>query len=391
MTRFGGTHSATASLTNIFEHEGLLDPVTGKPLTEAMIFGIGGGLGAGYILWEFKERDSANLVLGFRNRWNYQVDYVSNLCERLNIKIDMLETKSTNKAQDSIDEALENGKAVLLWTDKACIPYHGLLEEHKRHFFHLIGVHHNTGDTYTIDDIAPQAWTLSREELIEAHEPIATSNKQRTMTFDVPSKFDLKSAVMSGIQDHLEHLGRNSKTFSLPVYSKWAKMLMHPTNKKGWRTVFKERAGLYVTLCSTYEWITFDDTEGAGLRDFYAGFLTEADALLDADLTEAIQSYRSCARLWREFANIAFSDDVPGFAHAKALLQERYSSFAKQDVDTVSKNVRELNELEQKYHRKGFPLDDDAIDTLFEAMHHQLNVIYDAEQVALKHLKMAVS
>src|SRR5690606_29991666 len=213
-------------------------------------------------------------------------------------------------------------------------------------------------------DISPEAWTLTREELIEAHNPIATSNKQRTITFDLPSTFDLKSAITAGMQDHLEHLGSNSQTFSLPVYNKWAKMLVHPTNKKAWHTVFKERSGLYVTLCSTYEWIAFDDTEGAGLRDFYADFLTEADELLDADLTEAIQSYRTCAKLWREFANIAFSDDVPEFAHAKELLRERYTSFAKQEVDTVSKNVRELNALEEKYHRKDFPLNDKQVDTL---------------------------
>lgn len=94
--------------------------------------------------------------------------------------------------------------------------------------------------------------------------------------------------------------------------------------------------------------------------------------------------------MWREFANIAFSDDVPEFARAKELLRERYSGFLKQDLDIVSKNVRELNALEKQYHRQGFPLDDTQVNILFEAMHHQLNAIYDAELLAVQHLKSAM-
>lgn len=387
--QYGGIHSTTASLTNALAHEGVLNPKTRKPFTEAMILGIGGGLGAGYILWEFKGRDHANIVMGFRNRWNYQVEYLTNACNRLGINMDIRETKSTKRSQRTIDEALAHGKPIVVWTDKACISYHGLLEKHKRHFFYVIGVHGKTGDKYIIDDLAQNEWTLTIEAFIEAHEPI-TSNKQRTITFHPTHDIDLKLAVMDGIQDHLEHLGRDSETFSLPVYAKWAKMMIDPKNKKGWHTVFKKRAGLYVTLQSVYEGITFDDTDGAGLRDIYADFLTEVGKLIEADLRDAIQAYRTCAELWRGFANTAFSDDVPEFAHAKQLMQARYSNFAKQDVDALSKNVQDLNDLEERYINDNFPLNDKQVDTLFEAMHDRLNAIYDAEQAALKSLKSAI-
>jgi len=45
-------------------------PHTGKPFTEEMLLGIGGGLGMGYILWEFKKHDSAILAMAFQNKWN---------------------------------------------------------------------------------------------------------------------------------------------------------------------------------------------------------------------------------------------------------------------------------------------------------------------------------
>src|SRR5512134_1185588 len=50
----GGLHPETATLANVLANQGVVSGLTGEPLTEAAILGIGGGLGAGYILWEFK-------------------------------------------------------------------------------------------------------------------------------------------------------------------------------------------------------------------------------------------------------------------------------------------------------------------------------------------------
>ena len=50
----GGLHPETATLANVLANQGVVSGLTGEPLTEAAILGIGGGLGAGYILWEFQ-------------------------------------------------------------------------------------------------------------------------------------------------------------------------------------------------------------------------------------------------------------------------------------------------------------------------------------------------
>ena len=385
-----GVHSVTATLTHILKREGVSNPHTGKPFTEAMLLGIGGGLGAGYILWEFKERDSANIVQGFRNRWNYTVEFLNNACQRLNIKVDEQETGSQKKAQTNLDQALAQGKSVMAWVDKASIPYYGLPEEHKGHLVHVIAVNSKTEDTYHIHDLTKDEWTLTSEELGSARKPIP-SNKQRAITFHPSYEFDLLSAVLSGIHDHLEHLGRDSESFSLPVYSKWAKLMTHPKNKKSWKVVFKERAGLYVTLRSIFEGITLDDTEGAGLRDLYADFLTEANDILDADLSDAIRAYRTCAEAWRDFAHTALSDDVPEFKKTKELMQARYTHFANRDTEKYTQTMQELDALEPQYNKDGFPLDDQGVNQLFEAMQEKLNTIYEVEQTALQALKSAIS
>jgi hypothetical protein len=70
----GGLHPETATLTNVLANQGVFSGLTGEPLTEASILGIGGGLGAGYILWEFQSEHRGKihrgsvLTLGFRNQ-----------------------------------------------------------------------------------------------------------------------------------------------------------------------------------------------------------------------------------------------------------------------------------------------------------------------------------
>src|SRR5262249_32672272 len=87
-----GNHPNTAALMHVLAAQNVTAPHTGKPLSEALILGISGGLGAGYILWEFKGHGSPNIVQGFHNRWNYPVQYMTATCDRLGAKATVQET-----------------------------------------------------------------------------------------------------------------------------------------------------------------------------------------------------------------------------------------------------------------------------------------------------------
>jgi hypothetical protein len=90
----GGVHPDTHAIAGVLANRGLLAPHTGQPLTEAMVLGVGGGLGAGYILWEFKSHDYRTLVFGFRNSWQYPDRWASKTCARLGVPADVHETGS---------------------------------------------------------------------------------------------------------------------------------------------------------------------------------------------------------------------------------------------------------------------------------------------------------
>jgi hypothetical protein len=61
----GGKHPETATIRNLLAWHGVKAPHTSKPLSEPMVLGIGGGIGACYILSELKKRSTADIVLAF--------------------------------------------------------------------------------------------------------------------------------------------------------------------------------------------------------------------------------------------------------------------------------------------------------------------------------------
>ena len=115
----GGLHPETATLANVLANRGVVSGLTGEPLTEAAILGIGGGLGAGYILWEFKSHGEPILTLGFRNQWQYPAipGWTGKTLDRLGIEPDVHETGGANAAREALDARLDAGMPVIASVD----------------------------------------------------------------------------------------------------------------------------------------------------------------------------------------------------------------------------------------------------------------------------------
>jgi hypothetical protein len=100
-SRFGGVHAETATIANCLAAQGVTAPHTGAAWSEALLFGIGGGLGAGYILWEFKAHHAKVLVFGWNYRWNYPVEYQTGLCERIGVTAAVVEGRTARPGGDT--------------------------------------------------------------------------------------------------------------------------------------------------------------------------------------------------------------------------------------------------------------------------------------------------
>ena len=115
----GGLHPESATLANVLANQGVVSGLTGEPLTEATIFAIGGGLGAGYILWEFKSHEAPVLTLGFSNQWQYPSipGWTGKTLERLGIEAGLHETGGAKGAREALDAWLDAGVPVIASVD----------------------------------------------------------------------------------------------------------------------------------------------------------------------------------------------------------------------------------------------------------------------------------
>jgi hypothetical protein len=373
----GGVHPDTAGVANVLAHHGVVAGHTGEPLSEAMVLGVGGGLGAGYILWEFKAHGMPTLVVGFRNRGHYPDRWMRAVLERLAVPASHLETGGARTAARQLDAALAAGRPALATIDRQPIGYWHLPPELEGHGGYPVVVYAAEGDTVQVDDrmLAPR--TVLRSTLDAARGRVG-SYKHRLCVIE-PDRDELpvallRDAVRAGLEDAAEYLGSRSDSFSLPAWRKWARMMTGST-AKAWPTVFASGHGLASALLATYEGIQPVGLYGGHLRDLYADFLDEAAGLLESPrLSDAASAWRDAAALWQELADVALP--VDGFGRIRELLAEVHSTVV--EGGDASAPAGELWELRRALDVDP-PVDPGA---LFPAMGSVLERIYDAERAA---------
>lgn len=389
-TQLGGAHPETASLTNVLASAGVRNPRTGAPYSESLLLGIGGGLGAGYILWEFQEHQTKVLVMGFHNNWQYPMRYYQNLCDRIGVTITMPDTGGRKAAGEMLDNALAKGQAAVAWVDRAHLPYLQLPDAMKGHIGHMVAVCGMDGTDMLVDDRAAAPFRVPSDIFADARARIG-SYKNRLLLVENAHPVDLVDAVNAGLHAFVEHLSSTSDSFSLPTLRKWGRMMTDEKNKKGWPVVFKDRRGLYSTLRSTFEAVELDNG-GGGLRSVYAGFLEEAaDVTGNHALNDTAQHYRDLAAQWSRLAEAMLPDEVEPLRETKALLRQRHAVLmqggdAWQSTKPITGQLRQMS----SQLNLAFPMDDAGIKNLFGAIQEHLMGIYEAEVKALAALKSVI-
>ncbi len=391
---FGGIHPETATIANCLRYLGVEDPATGKPFSEAMLFGIGGGLGACYILWEFKEHSRPAIVFGFQHQFNYPVRYVTTLCERIGVTAEIHETGGMKKAGQTLRDALAAGSPAILWLERELLDYYNRDADDTGWFSWVVTAcgYDAAADTYTIDDTGVQPFTVPSASLTAARQRIP-SFKNRLLLLSPSEEIDLPAAVTAGIRGNIEHLGSKSTSFALPTLRKWARMLADTKNAKGWPTVFAGGKCLFSGLVSVYEGIVHEGSDGTALRGMYADFLTEAAAVLDSSaLGDAAAEYRAIGAKWQTLAEMALDPGVEPLAAARTLLdgrEEAIKNGGDDQADTIVGLGKEFEAMRPIVDAE-FPCDEAWINDLFARMQAQVNDIYAHEQAALDMLRGAL-
>ena len=393
----GGLHPETAAIANVLAHHGIV--VDGQPVTEALVFGVGGGPGAGYILWEFAKHSSKDLTLGFRNQLQYPDRWLAKTLGRLGVRFDVHYTSGRKGASARLTEELAVGRPCLVRPDWALIGYWGLPESYSGHGGHTVIAYRAEADVVFVDDRNVSPLSVEREKLDVARDRV-TSYRNALHSID-PATGDIKSgtlrsAVESGLADFVEHLSARSDSFSLPAWRKWSRLLTDTRNAKAWPKVFGDRQGLAGALLSTWEGVMPMGMTGGHLRDLTADFLDEAaDLLGDERLRGPAGQFREAAAAWQRVAVTALPDEVPDFVRLRELTTEIRESVADpSSVDPAADGVRavaeELWAVRRRLDRE-FPLDGRAVGELLEALSAAIARVFELETAAVSHLRKLVA
>ena len=296
----GGIDGDTAAFASVLANLGVVH--SGDPLSEAMILGVGGGLGAGYILWEFEAHSFPVLTLGFRRLWQYPARWAEETAERLGLHAELHETGGAKGAAAALDAQLEKGLPAIVWIDSYTLGHRNEPEWRSGYGGPPLIVYERSGDSYAIDDRSAARITVPGERLAAARARVG-SYKHRLITIDPERvELDLRPAVEAGLRLQVEHLSATSDSFSLPAWRKWARMTTDARNKKGWPTVFADGHGVGSLRASIYA----SAAHGGHLRSLYADFLDEAAALLERDaLRDAATAWREAASHWAAIVDAA--------------------------------------------------------------------------------------
>lgn len=396
----GGTHADTAALANVLANLGVVAPHTGEPLSEALVLGAGGGLGAGYILWEFSQHDARILVLGFRHSWQYPARWASATAERLGLHAEIHETGARRAAADRLDDVLGRGLPAILWADQQRLGYRHLpdwLDGHGGGPVVAVGA---DDGRVLLDDRGSAPLAVEREHLAEARARVG-SYKHRLIAIDPAlAQIDvqlLNAALTEGIRAQVAHLRERSDSFSLPAWRKWARLATDTRNKKGWPTVFADRRGLTSALVSIYQGAGSPGEArparpAANLRSMYADFLDEAATLLgEPNLARVAPAWRAAAQEWQGLVDRALPPDHPELGRLRELVDRTERAVAGGESMRAEARAAAAGRwaLQERLDREP-PLDEHQMSDLLDTMSAGVESVFRAESDALEELASVV-
>ncbi len=394
--QFDGSQLETGPLANVLAYQGVKAPHTGKPLSEAMLFGISGGVVMGYFVFEYKGM-APHLTILTRNSF----DPMQTILKRLGIPTQVKQTPNPQKGVENLTAALETGKPVIMWGDYLSLSYAHQPPRKDMWFmfpFVVYGYDEKKGEVY-IADRATVPLVATTKTLAAARARTAT-NKHKLMTLGAPDMKKLNAAVEAGLRDCARNflgeppLKPMKGKFGLDGFKRWADLLLDDKTKTGWGKQFPPGANMLAGLASIHRSIQVWPTSGNASRDEYAAFLDEAAALFNKPaLKGAAKSFRASAKLWGELAKASLPDSVPMLKEMRQLIEKEYALFAEKGAASLAERKKAYERIQklEADAKKKFPLSAAEAAALRQDLAARVMKIHDAEREAAEALQGAIA
>jgi len=391
--QFGGKQSEASALRNVLAHSGVVSPHTGQPFTEELLFGIGGGIGLGYFVYQ--SGDFTSLFLATRIT-SGAPDFLQAICQRIGANPTIQHTSSAAAAEKNLKHALAQGRPPILWVNPMALPYPGTTAGY--HTLVAYGFD-ESNDKVFVADRSEKALTLSRAELAAARQS-GDVRKFRALLIEPQAKPpDLRKAVMQGLHDFCEQMQEGfgppnfKSNFGLSALQKWADLLTNAKDKRGWPKFFPAGPRLFDALASAFDQIENRGGGGSAFRPYYADFLVEAGAILEnPEFNLVADQFRDSGQLWHELGEALLPSSVSVFKETKKLSTKKRTLFEKKgmgasgEIGTINTRLAEI----RSQVAEDFPLGASEVQTLLADLRNRVLAIHAAEEQAVGALQALV-
>lgn len=329
---------------------------SGDLCTEEMLFGLGGGLGVIYFLFDM--HGGHPIVIGTRYHAS-EADtpvFVMQMCEAWGATTELKHSSSRSAATKNLTKMLDDGYTPIVWVEVTKLPY--LFLSGHPNMYHTIVVYERDGNEFVVGDLGQTVARISVEELEEVrHSHFAPKFRSLTIT-DAPAKPDVREMVTQRIQltcsQMLEGLGITN--FGMAAFKKWADMLTNTKNKKGWSQCFTDGSSLHGAMSSVYGQIELRGFGGSAFRGMYADFVEQAAGVLKKPaLKKVADVFREADASWHNIALAALPDSIPILKETRGvfdrradLLQKPRTAKIDEELDSIRTRLKDLRKSSAK-------------------------------------------
>jgi len=363
----------------------------GAPLSEALTFGLAGGIGAGVFAFHYEKEDFSSFYVAGTHLWQDPVACVTAACKRLGLAPEIREFGGAGPAEKGLAAWAAEGP-VLAWVDMGHLPHRGMPPSMSGGGYHQVVVYRaEPGGEALIGDLADAPIPLPTKVLTEARGRIK-KDKFRILRLPQPTRApDLGKALAAGLQAGAEALTRGRiKNFTIAAFGTWADQLHGAKAKDSWDTVFPAGKHLWTGLTSIHEFVEYYGTGGGLARPLFAEALGEAAALLRKPaLAKLGADYARLGESWTELAEAALPEGVALFDEARKLHARRAELVLSgpEGAEDAAAVWRRLAELARQATGR-FPLPPSDAIALRQELQHRVRSIH-AEEARLAALLQA--
>ncbi|MGA7204831.1 MAG: BtrH N-terminal domain-containing protein [Specibacter sp.] len=320
------SHWDSGLWSRVLAASGTLNPFTGAPFTEAMLAGLGGGIGFMIFTFDYKDLTTASIVTRF-----HPGPYVDNLLRRSGAAVNVQQTGSAQLAQARLDAALDTGVPVVVRVVRGKLPW--AAEDPLADMESMdVAVVARDAEGYLVDDgggrlgrarAGAQAKARGSRKSDKHWQAHVTAGTGTALTVEV-----VREAVGETVEALLAETAPPgipqgyAKNFGLAGMTSWAQRLSDTSTKRGWPRIFADPVRAAQGLGMLHGLLVGNRYSGPGaLRPLYAQFLREVAAGGGAGvepstqvLADAAEQYEQLGAHWDRLATLVGAVREPDFA-----------------------------------------------------------------------------